>query len=238
MAGFPTTQWGQIAEAGDRSSPGREPALSEICAAYWYPIYALIRSLGHSPDEAADLTQDFFARLLEGKLLGIADQSKGRFRDLLRRDCLHFLGDARDRAGAKKRGGDVAVLSLDVGRAEQRYGLEPSGLLDPERRFERAWAMGVLDRALERLSAREEDAGRGAGFRALLPSLTEDPDAPPMAIVAQRIGTTEGAAKAALRRLRAGYRDALREEVAYTLGHPTEAEVDEELRHLLGALGG
>lgn len=237
MVAFPTTQWNRIAEAGDPSSPGRAPAMSELCRAYWYPVYAMIRSRGHEPDEAADLTQDFFARLLEGGLLEAADRDKGRFRDLLWRDCGYFLADVGDRARARKRGGGRGVVSLDLVDAEHRFRLEPSDRLDPERRFERAWALGVLDRALDRLSLQEQDAGRGAAFREYLRFLTVGPRVIPYAIVARRVGRSEGAVKAAIRRLRGRYRDALRQEVAGTLEDPTEDAVDEEIRDLFAALG-
>lgn len=237
MIPFPTTRWNLIAEAVDGGTPEFSRAFSDLCASYWYPVYALIRLRGYAPEDAADLTQDFFARLLGGKLLGVADQTKGRFRDLIWRDCQFFLGDARDRAGARKRSAKQAEVSLDYASAEQRYVMEPSNRLDPEQLFERAWALGVIERSLERLRVQEESAGRGPGFRLLGPLLTEDSRAPTAVAVAKRLGSTEGALRAALRRLRVRYREALREEVASTLGEPDEAEVDEELRHLLTVLG-
>jgi DNA-directed RNA polymerase specialized sigma24 family protein len=237
MVPFPTTQWNRVAAAVDRSSPGSAGALAELCRAYWYPVYAVVRSRGYPPDEAADLTQDFFGRLLEGDLLEAADRSKGRFRDLLWRDCGFFLADSRDRARALKRGGDRRHLSLDVDGAERRYNLEPSDRLDPERRFERAWALDVLARALDRLALREEAEGRGDAFRRLSPSLTDGPGAIPYAALARQIGTTECAIKAAVRRLRHRYREALRAVVADTLGAPSADDVDDEIRELFVALG-
>jgi len=208
-----------------------------LCRAYWYPVYALIRSAGYPPDDTADLTQDFFARLLEGGLLGASGRNKGRFRDLLWRDCQDFITDRRDRNVARKRGGGRPIVSLNAVDAEQRFRLETCDRLDLERRFERAWALRVLDRALERLSVREEEAGRGASFRELLPFLTDGPRVPPYAVMARRSGTTEGAVKAEVRRLRGRYRAALRGEVASTLVAPSEADIDDELRALFAALG-
>jgi RNA polymerase sigma-70 factor (ECF subfamily) len=236
MVPYPTTQWDRVTTARDRNSTGRDSALAELCRSYWYPIYTLIRSQGYPPDDAADLTQDFFARLLEGGMLGAAERSKRRFRDLLWKDCQDFLADHRDRAQTRKGGGGRPVVSLNVGDAEQRFQLEPCDRLDPEGRFERAWALLVLDRGLERLSVREEDAGRGASFRELLPFLTDGPHVLPYGVVARRNGTTEGAVKAAIRRLRGRYRAALRVEVASTLEDPSEADIDEELRALFAAL--
>jgi DNA-directed RNA polymerase specialized sigma24 family protein len=234
---FPTTQWDCVAEAGDRDSPASVAALAELCRAYWYPVYALIRARGYSPDQAADLTQDFFGRLLEGGLLEAADQRKGRFRDLIWRDCGYFLADWHDRCRAQKRGGTKNHLSLDVVDAERRYGLEPSDRLDPQRRFERAWALDVLGRALDRLAREEEQAGRAANFGLLKRFLTAGPRVMPFAILARQMGITESAVKAAVRRLRGRYRLALREEVAGILDDPGETDVDDEILDLFAALG-
>ena len=162
MLPFPTTEWGRIAEAGDPDAPGARDALTSICQAYWYPIYSFVRSRGHGPDEAADLTQDYFGRLLEGRLLVVADRAKGRFRNLLRTDCGYFLADLRDRVRARKRGGDRARLSLDADDAEGRYRLEPYDRLDAGRLFDRTWTLSLLARAMDRLAGEES---RPAGGR-------------------------------------------------------------------------
>jgi DNA-directed RNA polymerase specialized sigma24 family protein len=237
MVPVSTTQRDRVTTARDRNAPGRDSGLAELCRAYWYPVYALIRCQGFPPDDAADLTQDFFARLLAGGRLGAAGRGKERLRDLLWKDCHDFLADRRGRTPARERGGDLPVVSLNVGDAEQRFRLEPGDRLDPERRFERDWALGVLDRTLERLSVREEEAGRGASFRELLAFLIDGPRVLPHSVVARRNGISEGAVKAAVRRLRGRYRAALLEEVARTLEAPSEADVDDELRALFAALG-
>ena len=167
MIAFPTTQWDSVADAADAGSPHSHAALAELCRDFWYPVYALIRSHGCAPEETADLTQDFFGRLMEGPLLKVADPSKGRFRDLLRKDCRFFLSDCRDRGRALKREEASPQLSLDVDDAERRYGLEPSDHLDPERRFERAWAIDLLSPRTRTALSR----GRRRGPRRPLPSV-------------------------------------------------------------------
>jgi RNA polymerase sigma-70 factor (ECF subfamily) len=232
MASFPTTQWCRIAEASNADSPAGAAARAELCRQYWYPIYSFIRSRGHSPDEASDLTQDYFCRLLEGGLLAAADQSKGRFRSLLRVDCGYFLADRRDHERAQKRGGDHNHLSLDIHDAERRYTLEPTDHLCPDRLFDRNWALELLDRALRSVALEEAASGRGATFETLRPALTDQPRNMPSGALAERTGTTVAAVRSALQRLRFRYRQALRAEVAATLADPSEAEVDDEIRAL------
>ena len=130
-ARFPTTHWSRIAAAGDPAAPGAREALAELCAAYWYPLYAFIRRQGQPPEAAADLTQDYFARLLEKGVLAAADRRKGRFRAFLRTDCRFFLADDLDRRAARKRGGGAAMISIDQAWAEGRYRLEPADLSAP-----------------------------------------------------------------------------------------------------------
>ncbi len=237
MARFPTTRWGSVAEAADPARPGAGDALAEICRRYWYPVYSFIRSRGHSADEAADLTQDYFARLLEGRLLAEADSRKGRFRTLLRTDCGYFLSDQRDRRRAHKRGGSAEPLPLDVEDAERRYRLDPPGGRDPASLFDRAWALEMLGRALDRLGREEAEAGRAAAFERLRAVLTDGPRAVPYAALAEGLGTTVSAIQSAVQRLRRRYRLALRAEVAATLGGPSEADVDDEILALFEILG-
>jgi RNA polymerase sigma-70 factor (ECF subfamily) len=236
MGCFPTTQWGCIAEARDRESSGADAAISEICESYWYPIYSFIRSRGHSADEAADLTQEYFARLLEGRLLAAAMRGKGRFRTLLRTDCGFFLADQRDRQRRRKRGGGLRVTSLDTAAAGQRYDLEPFDRLEPEHLFDRAWALDVLSRALQRLAREETEAGRGGAFEHFRQALIDGPRSVSHAVLADRLGSSESAVEGALRRLRKRYRLALRSTVAETLDGPTESDVDDEIRDLFVAL--
>ena len=237
MASFPTTEWCSVAEARDPGSPAGVAARAELCRQYWYPIYSLIRSRGFSPDEASDLTQDYFCRLLEGGLLAAADQNKGRFRSLLRVDCGFFLADCRDHRRAHKRGGGRNQVSLDLNRAERRFLLEPTDHLSAERLFDRNWALELLDRALTCVAREEAASGRGATFETLKPVLTELPRSMPSEALAEKIGTSTVAVRSAVQRLRRRYRQALRAEVAATLANPSESEIDDEIRALFVVFG-
>jgi DNA-directed RNA polymerase specialized sigma24 family protein len=238
-APFPTTRWSRVAAAVDPAEPGARAVLEELCRAYWYPLYALIRRRGYGPDEAADLTQEYFIRLLDTGLLALADRRKGRFRAFLRTDCGFFLSHRAEQGRARKRSGGVAPLSIDARDAEGRYLREPADPgLTPDRLFDRAWALRLLDGVLERLAREYADSGRAAQFEALQVVLSEGPRSVPYATIAARLGTTEGAVQAAVQRLRRRYREVLREQVAATLDDPDDAAVDDELRDLFEALGG
>lgn len=231
QANFPTTHWSRVARALDPA------ALAELCAAYWYPIYALIRRKGHSPDRALDLTQAYFARLIEKGTISAADPARGRFRTFLRADCTFFLADSRDHDRALKRGGSVRILSFDSGDAETRFRREPVHTDTPERRFERDWAVSLIDRAMGRLDQHYLAGGRGEVFERLKPILTADPDAARFAQLASELNTTEGALRTAVHRLRARFADTLRAEIAETLDDPTPEAIAGELRDIFAALG-
>jgi len=235
-ARFPTTQWSRVARAGDPAAPEARAALAELCQAYWYPLYALIRRCGYPPEEAADLAQDYFARLLEKGTLAAADPCKGRFRAFLRTDCGFFLADARDRRNALKRGGGAALVAIEARDAEGRYRVEPADELTPDRLFDRAWVLALLDRVMRGLAAEYAAAGRSALFERLEPALSARPDAEPYAMIAARLGMTEAAVQQAASRLRKRYRARLRAEVGGTLDEPDEAAIDEEIRDLFAAL--
>src|SRR5438067_6076391 len=136
---FATTHWSLVLAARDRAEPGAADALSCLCALYWYPLYAYVRRCGHGADEAHDLTQEFFARLLEKDFLAAVDRGKGKFRSFLLAACKHFLSNERDKARTRKRGGGREPISIDVDHAEGRYRLEPAHDLTPEQLFERRW---------------------------------------------------------------------------------------------------
>ena len=233
-ARFPTTCWSRIVAARDRGTPGAGEALQELCGAYWYPLYAFIRRRGHGPDEAIDLTQGYFARLLERGTVAAADPLRGRFRTFLLADCTRFLADRRAHDRAAKRGGGVAPLSIDARDAEGRYTREPAHGRTPERLFERAWAVALLDGVLARLRAEYERSGRGATFDALKGSLAGGPGAESHAELARRLGTTAGAVQVAVHRLRRRYRDLVRAAIAATVAD--EAEVEDEIRALFAIL--
>jgi DNA-directed RNA polymerase specialized sigma24 family protein len=230
-AGFPTTHWSRVARAGDST------ALAELCEAYWYPIYALIRRKGHQADRALDLTQSYFARLIEKGTISAADPARGRFRAFLKADCTFFLADARDHDRALKRGGAVQVLSIDSDDAENRFRHEPAHDDTPERRFERDWAVLLIDRAMGRLERHYQASGRGEAFRSLKPTLTGEPEAARFAQLTNELNTTEGALRTAVHRLRARFADELRLEIAETLDDPTLEAIADELRDLFAALG-
>jgi RNA polymerase sigma factor (sigma-70 family) len=235
---FPTTRWSQIARAVDGDDPDAQAALDDLCKVYWYPIYAFIRRKGHHAEQALDLTQDYFARLLEKRTVAAADRSKGRFRSFLLRDCSFFLANRIDRDRAVKRGAGRAVLSIDAGDVESRFLGEPWHELTPERLFDRAWALTLLSRAFDRLAADYAASGRGALFDRLHGVLAPGSDVVPYAEVAAQLGMTEEAVQQAASRLRKRYRHALRGEIVATLDDPREANIRSEIRDLYGALTG
>jgi RNA polymerase sigma-70 factor (ECF subfamily) len=231
---FATTRWSLIVAAQDGSQPEAGQALAELCRLYWYPLYGYIRSRGHSHEEAQDLTQEFFTRLLEKDGLASVDQNKGRFRSFLLAACQHFLANERDREQAQKRGGGRQTVSIDFRDADGRYVCEPAHGETPERLFERRWALALLERVLGRLRGEYEAAGRSRLFEYLKGRLTGDPGNVPHARTAAELGLTEGTVKVAVHRMRQRYRDLLREEIAQTLDEP--GRVEEEIRALLAAV--
>lgn len=234
-ASFATTHWTLVVAARDRDSPGARDALAALCQAYWYPLYAFIRRQGHDVDAAQDLTQAFFARLLEKDFLAVVDRDKGKFRTFLLAACKHFLANERDRERAQKRGGDRQTLSLDLRDAESRYGLEPAHSLTAEKLFARRWALALLDQILTQL--RDEFSGKGKEglFDRLRVYLTGERGVAPYSKAAAELGMTEGTFKVAVHRLRQRYRERLREEIARTLDDP--ARIDDEIQELFEALG-
>ncbi len=230
---FATTHWSLVLAARDRAEPGAADALASLCALYWYPLYAYVRRRGHGADEAHDLTQEFFTRLLTKDFLAGVDRGKGKFRSFLLAACNHFLANERDRARAKKRGGGRPVLSLDAADAEGRYRAEPAGGLSPEQLFERRWALALLEQVMTRLRGEFEAKGKGRQFERLRGSLVGEKGAG-YRRAADELGLSEGAIKVAVHRLRQRYRELLREEIGRTVGGPEE--VDEEVRALFAAL--
>jgi RNA polymerase sigma-70 factor (ECF subfamily) len=236
-ARFPTTHWSLIAAASGPPAPEARAALAELCGAYWYPIYALIRRKGHGPDAALDLTQDYFARLLEKGTVAAADPDKGRFRSFLLTDCSFFLADRRDRDRAFRRGGGRPVLSIDARDAEGRFLREPRHDKTPERLFERDWALALIARVFDGLERHYTETGRSELFWRLKPLVSSDPDAAPRAVVAAELGLTEGNLRVALHRLRTRFAAGLRAEVAVTLRDAGDEAIEEELQALFAVLG-
>jgi RNA polymerase sigma-70 factor (ECF subfamily) len=207
-----------------------------LCEVYWYPVYAFVRRAGFDADAAQDLTQEFFSRLLEKHYLRDADPSRGRFRSFLLASVKHFLSNERDRISAVKRGGRVAVVPLEIETAEGLYAREIPDEETPDRVFERRWATTLLTRTLERLRTEYEEAGRGSVFQRLEGHLTGERETLPYAQLAAELGSTEGAIKVAVHRLRKRFGAVLREEIAETVSSPEE--VDAEIRELFRAVSG
>jgi DNA-directed RNA polymerase specialized sigma24 family protein len=233
-APFPTTRWSRVVAAGDRADPAARQALAELCAAYWYPLYAFLRRKGHAPDDAADAVQGTFVNLLDRDGLASVAAGRGRFRSFLMAACANHLADRRDRDHAARRGGGREAIPFDRLAAEGRYSSEPFDELTPERLFERRWAIGLLDHAVERLKAEATAAGKAALVSRLLPALTGGRGEIPLAAIAAELGLTEGAVKMAASRLRRRYGEILREEIGLTVADP--ADVEGEVRALFAAL--
>jgi len=229
---FPTTRWTLVIAAADTQRKDARSALVSLCEGYWYPLYAYIRRRGYPADQAQDLTQEFFIRVLEGRYLDRADPEKGRFRAFLLTSMKFFLADEADRNRAQKRGGGT-VLSLEFSSGEDRYQREPAHNETPERIFEQRWALSVLDRVVEKLRNEFVHHGRPEHFERLKVFLLGQSDAP-YAALAREMNTSEGALKVAIHRLRKRYRELFRQEIADTVADP--AEVDPELRFLAAAL--
>ena len=228
---FATTHWSMVVNAGGRHSPEASRALATLCENYWFPIYAFVRRAGRSAEDAQDLTQEFFVRLLEKQFLATADRHKGRFRTFLLTAVKRFLANEQDRIQAQKRGGGRKITSLaDLGA---RYCQEPADTLTSERIFEQQWALTLLEQVLARLQAEMAADGKVDLFNALKDHLTGS-HATGYATTAARLGMTEGAVRVAAHRLRQRYRELLREEIAQTVASPDEIEA--QIRYLFACL--
>ncbi len=228
---FATTQWSLVLAARDGTDGEARRALESLCEGYWYPLYAYVRRRGHDAEESRDLTQAFFADLLDRDFLEGVDRSKGRFRSFLLASLGNFLSHARDKERALKRGGGMRPLPLDGDTAETRYRDEPADRMTPELVFERRWGLTVMERAMRRLEAESRDDP--TRFEQLKACLTGS-DHAPYREIAEALGMSESAVKAAVHRLRQRYGRLLRDEIGETVA--TAAEVDDELRHLLGVV--
>jgi RNA polymerase sigma factor (sigma-70 family) len=233
---FATTHWSVVLTAGRTDTTRSHDALAKLCQTYWYPLYAYVRRRGYSPEDAQDLTQEFFARLLERRSLASADPNRGRFRSFMLGVMNHFLADEWHRAQAQKRGGGVKFLPLQFDTAETRYGHEPADNITPEQNYERRWALALLEEVLRLLAEEYKREGRAELFAELNPCLVGERAAQPYAELATRLGVNEGTVKSAVHRMRQRYRQLLRDEIAHTVAQPDE--VDAELHHLFTVLGG
>jgi RNA polymerase sigma-70 factor (ECF subfamily) len=232
-ATFATTHWSVVLSAGQQQSPEADQALETLCRTYWYPLYAYVRRRGYSPEDAQDLTQEFFARLLEKNYLVQVDPGKGKFRSFLLAAINHFLANEWDHANAVKRGGRVTFLALDHDSAEQRLA-EASLEHSPEQIFERCWALAFLQEVLGRLRDEVVRAGRADHFQELKVFLTGEKSSVSYAVLAAKLGTNEPSLRKEVQRLRRRYGELLREEIGRTVAN--SAEVEDELCHLFTVL--
>jgi RNA polymerase sigma factor (sigma-70 family) len=230
---FATTHWSVVLSAKDHESTRSVEALDVLCRAYWHPLYAYVRRRGYSPADAEDLTQAFFAWLLERNWLGRADQKRGRFRSFLLTSISNFLANEWDKSRTQKRGSG-RIVSLQGDEAETGYAPEPADNLTPEQGFEWRWALTLLDQVMNRISAEFVHDGKTELFEALKPCLLGERMAQPYAILASKLLMTEGSVKVAVHRLRQRYRQLLRDEIANTV--EKSEEVEEELRYLFAVL--
>lgn len=224
-----------VLNAGRSDSTSARDALAQLCQTYWYPLYAFVRRRGKPPEDAEDLTQGFFSRLLELNSLADVRREKGKFRSFLLASLNHYMSDEWDRERAQKRG-KGRVVPLEAGVAEARFSREPADLLTPEKLFERKWAMTLLDTVVQKLQREYESAGKGPLFLALGFSIAGEKADMPYAKLSADLGVSEPALRVAVYRLRQRYRQLLRDEIARTVA--TEAEVDGEIQHLYRALAG
>lgn len=231
---FATTHWSVVLAAGEgRTEPSRR-ALETLCAAYWYPIYSYVRRKGYNPEEAQDLTQEFFSQLIARDHFRLADPSKGKFRGFLLSTLDYFLAREWNRAHRQKRGGQFTFISFDQQPPEERYQLEPADHDSPERKFLRQWALTVLKQAMKALQAECDANGKAALFREAKSLISGERDGAAYATISRVLEMGEGAVRVAVHRLRQRYGELLRREIAQTVA--SESEVEEELRYLLHAL--
>lgn len=230
---FATTHWSVVIKAGEVPGDASSRALDALCRAYWYPLYAFIRRSGHSPHDAQDLTQSYFAYLLEKRLLSKADRETGRFRSFLLGSLKNFMANEWRKQNARKRDASQTI-SFDATDAEERYTIEPVDESNPQRTYEQAWAVAVLNQAMSLLELEYAESGRNNVFALLTPCLQGDRLDATYAELGSRLGMSEGAVKVAVHRLRQRYREILRACVANTVSNPLD--VDGELQHLMSVL--
>jgi len=230
---FPRTRWSVVLAATQAASPGSAAALESICQAYWFPLYAYVRRSGQSPQDAQDLTQEFFCRLLAQSWLADADPAKGKLRTFLIVALKHFMSKEWRRASAQKRGGGMATVPIDTVFAESQFATDHQ-LLAPEETFDQQWALTLLHLTINRLRAEFANAGRPDDFELLKDCLMADRGSIDYPAVARALGFNEGAARVAVHRLRKRFREIYREEISQTLADG--ADLQAELHHLAAAL--
>jgi len=228
---FTTTHWSVVLLAGQTDSPQATEALERLCRTYWYPLYAYVRRQGYSPEDAQDLTQEFFARLLEKNYFAKADRDRGKFRTFLLGSLKNFLVNEWKRAGRLKRGGGVEFLFIDANVAEDRYATESANESNPDAAYEQLWAVTLIEQVLTRLRQEFKAADKARLFEELKGFIWGDKSTVSYAEIAGHLNLTEGTVKVAVHRLRQRFRELLRAEVAHTVVRPED--IDGELRHLI-----
>lgn len=232
---FPATRWSIVLRARQHGEPHAAEALAQLCKTYWKPVYAFLRRQGNTPHDAEDLTQGFFAMLLERDSLASVEEAKGRLRSFLLMAVKRFAANEHERANALKRGGRIVHVALDAEEAEQDCVMEPSTDVTPDVLFERQWALALLDTVLKKLRAEYAKDGRERVFDALKDRLSADGEAAKLAQTAAELGMNEGAVKVAVYRMRQRYRRVLHDEIALTVDSPDE--VEGEIGHLFEIFG-
>jgi RNA polymerase sigma-70 factor (ECF subfamily) len=233
---FATTHWSVVLTAGRSDTTRAGDALAKLCQTYWFPLYAYVRRHGHSPEDAKDLTQGFFARLIEQQTLANADPNRGRFRSFMLGAMNHFLADELAKQQTLKRGGGHILFSLDWAAAEERFDLEPADDASPDKIFDKQWAAALLGAVLNQLAEEYRRSGKSALFEALKLTLNGPRESQPYSALASSLQMNEGAVKVAVHRLRKRYRALLQAEIENTLASREEAK--EEMRHLFEVLAG
>jgi RNA polymerase sigma-70 factor (ECF subfamily) len=235
---FPSTHWSMVVAAQNQSTTEGAAALAALCRVYWRPLYAYVRRRGHAPEDAQDLTQGYFSRLLEKDYLSQADIQRGKFRSFLLASLKNFLANEWDRNTAQKRGGRIAFLSLEeMNGAEKHFLISSRDSLTPEKAYERSWVLTLLGRVTEQLRLEFFEAGKSNVFEQFKTFLTGDAGDETYSKIAATLGMSEVAARVAAHRLRGRFRDLLRAEIAQTLDHPEDPDaVEEEIRYLMSVL--
>ncbi len=233
---FASTHWSVVLAAGEGQSPQASEALEKLCQAYWRPLYVYARRRGYTPEDAQDLTQQFFALFLRKRSFSLADPARGRFRVFLLKSLQHFLADDWKRTHRLKRGGGTPEVSLDSYQAEDRVAIELTETKTPEEAYEQRWAAALLDQVLSRMREDYVQAGKTRLFEAVQDFLWGTDGSPSYTQIAEKLAMTEGSVRVAVHRLREHYRERLRAEVAQTVSSPSE--IDDELRSLITMYSG
>jgi len=233
---FATTLWTTVLRAGGTETTQARAALERLCRAYWYPLYAHARRRGHSPHDAQDIVQGFFADLIERSPFQQLSPDKGRFRSFLLAALNHFMADERDRRLAAKRGGGQITFSMDDTTAKNRFSHEPASDTSPEKDFDRCWALTVLQKALDELAEEQAAAGKESLFEKLRPFLTDATGSGDYEALSRELTVPANTLAVTVRRLRQRYRELVRAEIAETVNSP--ADVETEMGHLLAAMRG